>query len=227
MNARRFALTFASTVLCLAALPAQDLSGYRKFAFGADLSAVVKETGLKPSDVTTICQRPAVVQLLEWRPNSGLGATLPSERNSAKEVAFRFTDGALARVAVTYDRSSTEGLTVADMIEAISLNYGPATKTSEEMTFPSIYQEKVKVLARWEDSQYSFSLIQSLYPLTFGLVGVSKRLDALATTATEQAKAIEAREAPQKEVARREREDAESQLALEKIRQANKSGFKP
>jgi hypothetical protein len=225
INARRLML-IAPAFLCVASLVAQDLSSYRKFAFGADLAAVAKETGLKPANATTICQRPALIQDLEWRPNSALSVEQP-ERNSAKEVAFRFYNGTLARVAVTYERAATEGLTVEDMIDSVSSNYGPATKSSEEMIFPSIYREKVKVLGRWENAEYSFSLIQSLYPLTFGLVGISKHLDALANAATEQAKVIEAKGYPQKESARRDREEAESRAELEKMRLANKSGFKP
>lgn len=225
MKARSLTLVIAGTLLC-ATLQAQDLSGYRKFAFGADLPSIAKQAGLNPADAKTIYARPILIQDLDWQPRSSFTA-LPAELKSIKEVVFRFYDGALSGLSVTYDRDSTEGMTVEDMIEAVSVNFGTATKPVEEIIFPSIYAESVKVLARWEDAQYAFRLVRSSYPPTFGLVGISKRLDALTTAAIVQAKVIEVREAPQKEIERRRREEAASRVELEKVRLLNKSGFRP
>ncbi len=226
MNVRRLLLSIASVVLFVTAIPAQDLSSYRKFAFGADLAVIAKQTGLRPAEAQTICQRPQLIQSLDWQPRSTSNPS-PAELKSVKGVLFRFYNGALSSVAITYDRDSTAGMTVGDMIDAISVNYGTPTKPAEEVFFPSIYAETLKVLARWEDSEYSFRLVQSSYPAVFGLLGTSKSLDALASAALTQAKAIDAKEAPQKEIDRRQREEEASRLELEKLRQVNKIGFRP
>jgi hypothetical protein len=226
MNRTTRLAVVASTLLFVASVHAQDLSGYHKFTFGADVSAIAKQAGLKPADAKTIYQQPAMLQDLEWRPKSTHGPA-PIEAASVKDVVFSFYNGGLSRIAITYDRDSTEGMTADDVIDAVSSTYGPAAKPAEEMLFPSFYAETVKVLARWEDAQYSFSLVRSSYPLTFALVGISKRLDALAVDATTQAKIVEAKEAPQKEIDRRTREEAASRTQQEKSRQANKAGFRP
>jgi hypothetical protein len=226
MNARRLVLSIACIALFAAALPAQDLSGYRKFAFGADLPAIAKQAGMRPADAQTICQRPQLIQDLEWQPRSAAVLASP-DLKSVKQVLFRFYEGTLSSMAITYDRDSTEGLTVDDMIEAISVNYGTATRPVEEVVFPSIYGETVKVLARWEDSKSSFRLVRSTYPPVFALLGTSKSLEPLTAAALAAAKAIDIKEAPQKEIAHRQQEDEAARLELEKVRQANKLGFRP
>ena len=104
----------------------------------------------------------------------------PKQRLMAGQVYGQIPNGQLFRMVVSYDRSRTEGMTVEDMIEAISANYGTGTTPAAELIFPTIYNESVKVIARWEDSQYSFNLVRSSYQPRFGMVMFSKRLDALA-----------------------------------------------
>ena len=47
---------------------AGDLSKYRNFQLGTDLSTVAKQTGVNPSEAKVIHRRPALIQELEWRP---------------------------------------------------------------------------------------------------------------------------------------------------------------
>ena len=79
---------------------------------------------------------------------------------------------------VDYDRDNTAGLTAQDLIEAISSTYGAAVDPSAEITVPSIYgsDETVKVMARWEDANWSFNLVRFKYETSFALVAFSKRL---------------------------------------------------
>src|SRR5579872_1934970 len=73
-----------------AATWAGDLSAYRDFHFGADLSTVAKQTGASPSQAKAIHLRPALIQELAWRPRL-LSATAQTE--PAKEVVFSFYNG--------------------------------------------------------------------------------------------------------------------------------------
>ena len=58
------------------------------------------------------------------------------------------------------------------------------------------------------------------------MIAFSKRLDALARTATAEAIRLDALEAPQREIQRQQREDDKNRESLEKARQANKLNFR-
>src|SRR5712692_3903559 len=184
ISARIFAIPILWTVLSATSLGAGDLSRYREFQFGTNVLAVVKQAGVAPSEAKVIHQRPAVIQELEWQPNRYPGS---SPADSVKSIQFSFCNGDLFRMVVNYDRYKTEGLTAEDMIEAISSQYGTATTPDAEIIFPSLYHETVKVIARWEDSQYSLSLVRSSYQPSFGMIVLSKRLDTLAEAAITEA----------------------------------------
>jgi hypothetical protein len=81
---------------------------------------------------------------------------------------------------VTYDQHATHGLTAEDMVQAISTKYGIPTRPVGEISFPTneLYRSTEKVIARWEDSQYSINPVRSRFMNSFALVIFSKRLDA-------------------------------------------------
>jgi hypothetical protein len=224
ISARILAISIAWAVSWASFLCAEDLSRYRQFQFGMDPATVLKETGMRLADAKVIHARPAVIQELEWRPDRYPGA---SPADSVKSILFSFCNGELFRMVVNYDRYKTEGLTPEDMIEAISAQYGAATTPDVEIVFPSLYDETVKVLARWEDSRYSLSLVRSSYRPSFGVVVLSKRLDALAQAATVEALRLDQQEAPQREVKRQEKKDEENRIRQEKARLTNKPNFRP
>src|SRR5689334_6323478 len=85
------------------------------------------------------------------------GIQARNESDPVKDVLLSFYNGQLFRIVVNYDRYRTEGMTAADMIEAISTTYGIAAKPDAEILFPSIASENVKVIARWEDERYSLN----------------------------------------------------------------------
>jgi hypothetical protein len=113
--------------------------------------------------------------------------------------------------------------------KAISAQYGTATKPDAEVIFSSsqVYNDSEVVIARWEDSQYSFNLFRSTYQPTFGMVAFSKRLDSLARAAVAEAIRLDEQEAPQREIERQQKQDAEDRAAQEKARLGNKPNFRP
>lgn len=208
-----------------AATEAGDFSKYRDFQFGADLPTVAKQAGLNVAQAKVIHSRPALIQELEWHPQS-LGPS--AQRDSANEVVFSFYNGELYRIAISYDRYEIEGLTAADVIEAVSTLYGPPDQLPIPVKSPEDrYGDRDEVVARWQDSQYSFHLMRSSYGSTFKLIGVLKRLDSSAQAAVQEATRLDIQEAPQRDAARQASEQESARAKLEKSRLLNKPRFRP
>ena len=219
-----FALFLISAMLPTSALAA-DLSKYRDFELGTDLSTVAQQAGANPSEAKIIHDRPALIQELKWSPRP-LGSSVQTE--PAKEVIFTFYNGKLFQIAVDYDRYETEGLTAGDFVDAISATYGTAQKAPAAAPVPSgSFSEPQEVLAQWQDPQYRFELVRLSYGLTFRLVGTMKSLEAEAEAASVEAKLLDAEEAPKREAARIVSEDLAVKARLEKARLVNKPKFRP
>src|SRR5512147_2620555 len=158
-------ITIIGFVLFTACSAAQDLSSYRDFRFGASLESILSQTDMNSVDAKTIHRRPALIQELEWRIRASLDGS-STQTDSVKAIVFSFYNDELFRIVVNYNREGTEGLTDRDMIESISAKYGVATRPpAKTVTFSSsqIYNENEKVVACWEDAQYSFNLFRSSY----------------------------------------------------------------
>lgn len=206
----------------------QDLSRYREFQLGTGLLAVANQAGMKASDARVIHQRPALIQELQWRPLRALAS--PPQASPVKEILFSFYNGELFRMVVSYDQYRTEGLADEDMIETISMQYGAAARPAATVVLFSSFQvfnDHEKVIARWEDAQYSFDLFRSSYQPSFGILVRSKELDALAQSAIAEALHLDEQEAPQREIDRQKKQDAKDRAEQEKARLANKPNFRP
>jgi hypothetical protein len=222
--------TMRSSILCLAALllfapllRAQDLSKYRHFTLGMSLTSVLNRTERQMTDVNVIHSRPALIQELTWWPPNRPGASFQAD--TVEQILFSFYNRELYKISLTYDRASTEGLTALDMMNAISANYGPATKVVPEVDSAKIdsYEVKQKLVATWEDPQYSFNLVRSSFSAGFGLVIYSKRANAEAELAIAEAVKLDKQEGPQREAERQKKQTDD----LEATRQKNQKSFRP
>ena len=220
---RSVGISLAMILLSAPLIRGQDLSKYRDFPFGMSVADLSKQVDLKPLQTKLIHKRPSVIQELTWWPRESSGSSLQAD--SVWQVFFTFYNGELYRILVTYDRHATKGLTAEDMVQAISAQYGTATRPDAQISFPTneLYRSKEKVIARWEDSQYSINLFRSSFLNSFGLVMFSKRLDGEAEAAIAEAVELERQKAPQTEVARMKKE-ADN---LEVARQMNRKIFRP
>jgi hypothetical protein len=202
-----------------------DLSTYRTFQFGSDLASIAKRAGGDGAQTRVVHARPILIQELTWRPQP---IASPSQPEAAKILVFSFYDGLLFQITVDYDRYEIDGLTSDDLIDAISKDYGVATKpTAVTYASPAIYSDHEEVLAQWQDSRYRFDLVRFSYGRDFKLVGVQKALEARAQAATIEAVRLDAQDAPQREAARIAGESEAERIRLEKARTANKAKFKP
>jgi hypothetical protein len=189
-------------LLSTSQIRAQDLSMYRNFSFGMTLADISKQIDKKPSDSTMIHERPALIEELTWLPIQPYDLSRPAE--PVDQILFSFYNGALYRMLVTYEDSATKGLTDEDMIRAVSAKYGVATRpVAAVVNFPMnpSYKATEKVIARWEDPQYSVNLFRS-YGDTFALVMFTKQLDTQAGISIAESVKLEQQEAPLKEAAR-------------------------
>src|SRR5258708_3812097 len=217
------AVSIFAIVLLTPVLGASDLSRYREFQLGMNLPAVVKVVGMNSPRARVIHERPDLIQQLDWQIDQYQVTSV----DPVQSILFSFCNGELFQMVVRYDRTKTAGLTSEDMIESISANYGPATRPDADIIFPTIYDESVKVIARWEDSQYSFNLVRSSYQPSFGIVVLSKRLDAVARASIAEGLRLDAQEAPQKEIEAQKKQQESDRLSLEKARTANRPNFRP
>jgi hypothetical protein len=220
---RNSILCFAAVLLFTPLLAAQDLSKYRGISIGAKLPVVLKQTDQKLADVKSRHQNPAVIQELSWWPPMLAGVSYQAD--NVRQIVFFFQNGELYKMSVTYDRSAVEGLTEADMIKSFSGKYGaPITPAPETTASPNAHQDgEDKVIATWEDAQFSFNLVRTSFPNGFGLLIYSKKANAEAEGAIVEAVKLEEQQGPQLE-ADREKKVADD---LESARQKNLKSFRP
>jgi len=219
----RTSIALVLILLCAPLIHAQDLSKYRNFSFGMSAAAVSKLADEKQADVSVIHERPALIQELTWYPPLPFGSARLAE--PVQKVLFSFYNGELYRMLVTYDSDAVKGLTNEDMIRMLSAKYGAATRPAAEVNFPTndAYRATEKVIARWEDQQYSLNLFRSSMSETFAVVMFAKRLDAQAAAAIAESAKLELQEAPQVEAARVK----QAAVDLEAERQKNIKTLRP
>jgi hypothetical protein len=220
------------SILCFVALLATaptlnaqtvDLSKYRDFSIGASFTNVLKRTGQKLDEVMSLSERPAIPQQLTWWPANLPGT--PSRKDPVEHIVFSFCNDALYKITVTYERAATEGLTTGDMIQSLSVKYGPpASVAPQTAQNPNDrYAVRLEPVAVWEDAQYSFSLVRSSFSEDFELIVTSKRLNAEAKIATTDAAKLDEQQRPQKDAERQKKETTDLELTREK----NQKAFRP
>ena len=223
--ARALSLSILCAAIAAPLFPANDLSTYRGFRFGMSTLQAANQAGMKVSEAVMVHQQPALIQSLDFQPNLFHASAVKNDPVS--EIALTFYAGELTRMAVLYDRYKVDGMSADDMIQALSNVYGTADRTKAEIAYHSYYGEAAPVLARWEDSEYSYNLIRSDDRSSFAMVLYSKRLDALAATAIVEAVRLEALAAPQKEADRAKKQADDTQALQEKSRLSNIASFRP
>ena len=221
-GSRRLALPLSIAVLFSFQLAeGADLSRYRQFEFGMSSAEVSQLIAVERSKVVIIHRRPALVEQLEWIPYLYNG--IVNDLDPVRDMAFRFLDGQLYRIIVHYDPHKTEGMTSADLTESIAKLYGVPSSLRPHSTLSIEDGESADIVARWQDQQFSFSLVRTGYAGDFGLVAISKALDHNAKIAIAEAVRLDEQERPAREI----QQAKDISLATEKIRPVNKTNFRP
>jgi hypothetical protein len=187
------------------------------------LPELSSQVDLRPLQTKLIQKHSAVIQELTCWPGGSFDYS--RQTDSVRQIFFSFYNGELFRILVTYDQVATHGLTAEDLVQAVSTKYGTPTRPVGEISFASseMYRSTEKIIARWEDSQYSINLIRSRSLNSFALFMFSKRLDAQVQSAIAKSIKLEGQEVPQKEIDRQKKETDD----LEAARQKNRKIFRP
>ena len=225
-STRILAMSIAWVLMSSSVISGQDLSRYREFQLGMSLVTVAQQSGITP-EARVIHRRPELIQELTWEPRRSLSSPPPGD--SVRKVLLSFYNGELFRIVVSYEWDRTEGLTVEDMVEALSATYGPAMLPATEAvsSLSRVYTENDRITARWDDPQHAINLFRPSYASTFGLVVFSKRLDAMARAASLEAIRLDEQEAPERAIERKRKQEDEDRARQEKARTGNKAAFRP
>jgi hypothetical protein len=228
--ARTLGLCALGLVSLTRPLDGQTLSSYRGFELGSDLASVSGLAGLPAADAKMLHERPVRLQELEWRPSRWTAGSSAPSIDAVQQIAFGFYDDQLFRLVVQYGRQQTEGMTDADMIEAISATYG-TSRTPARAAVRQVYRLEIESgvpIARWGGPEYAVVLYRSSsYGESFRLIMTDVRLEGLAQKAEARALVLDDQEAPQREIARQKTERDAARTAGEKARIANKATFRP
>lgn len=221
-TARNILICVAAILLSVPLAYGQDLSKYRNFSLGTSLIAISRQVNERPAEASVIHQSPALIQELTWWPMPSYQST---PVDPVQQILFSFYNGALYKMVVTYDSSTTEGLTAEDMTRAISAKYGAATIpiVSAGSLGNTTYGATQAPIARWEDLQYSVILSRTSFLNSFQLVICTKQLNDQAEAASIAAAKQEREDAPQMEIARVKKAADD----LETARQNNLKSFRP
>ena len=227
MNARLTVFSAWFVVFSMPVVVAQDRSVYRDYRIGDDLRAIAEQSGVALPMARIIPYEPVGLQELQWRPQYFRGATERTE--AVARLTFGFYNDQLYRIVVDYEPLRTEGMTEADMVEAVSGAYGPP---SRRVASPRAATERAEqsadfLVAVWEDAEYSATLLRMPDSSAFRMIVASTRLGTLAQAAGAGAVRSDVHEAPAPEVPARRTEDEDGHSVQHKARLANKAAFKP
>jgi hypothetical protein len=240
-TARTLAACAFGVVLSTSGLEAQDplasqgtgapaFAAYRNFTLKSDLATVSAATRIAASEVKTIHQRPALLQDLEWRPSRWIsGSTTPST-DPVEQVLFSFYNDQLFRMVVDYGRERTEGMTDADMMEAIAAVYGaPIARVAGAAREASPAEaESGPALGRWGDAAHTVVLYRpSEYGHGFRLIVTESALAGLARKAALEGARLDQLDAPRVELERQKKARDDGRVVAEKARVVNKAAFRP
>ena len=222
-TARNILICVAAILLSVPLAYTQDLSKYRNFSLGTSLIEVSRQVNEKPAEASIIHQTPALIQELTWWPMPSYQSSTPVD--PVQQILFSFYNGALYKMVVTYDSSTTEGLSAEDMTRAISAKYGTATIpiVAAGSLGNTTYGVTQAPIAQWEDLQYSVILSRTSFLNGFQLVICTKQLNDQAEAASAAAAKQQREDAPEMAIARAKKE-ADS---LETARQNNLKSFRP
>lgn len=231
MNRSHVGVLLVCATLAAGPLCAQDLAEYRAVHLGDSVQRVLEATGAAAGAVRERHHRPALLQELEWRVGS-IGTIAGPAMDPVQRVQLSFYNDRLYRIFVSYDRTRIDGMTDADLVEAVSATYGEAitsasAKQLRELESTDIGQQQHDAVARWEDGEYSIVLVRGGYLEPLSLVILDKHLAADAAYAGVEATRLDVAERPDREAAKARQQAEEARLAQEKVRPANKAAFKP
>lgn len=204
---------------------AARFADYRGVTLGDSVATVVARLHAEPSSVRVLHEQPSLIEELTWRPSRFIsGKTVTPD--ALAEMVLTFHLGQLVRIAATYDRERTQGLTDADLNELVSGVYGLSMLPSAALS-PAAAAEGRRTVGSWRDANTSIQLWSEDRPRRAGLTVTSLIGAAVLDEAAAVAARRDAEESPKREQARLVAAAAAIVARDAKIRLDNKAKFKP
>lgn len=223
-------LIIAMVLVAIGVVRAETVAHYRAYELGSRLTAVADIAGVKASSAKVVHERPALLQTLEWTRPFAFSDGPNASKEPVEQIVFSFYNDQLFQIVVDYDRHRTEGMTDADMIAAISVEYGtPVPPSAKERSAAAVvFADAGTRIARWGDAEHPVTLYRSTY-LTggFRLIVAAGPLATLARDAESEAVRLDTRDAPSRAMARQKQDEADALASQAKARAANKAAFTP
>lgn len=207
------------------AVAQSSLSHHRDIRLGETVEVVADRFKVDRKDVKILHARPDLVEEITWQPNRYV--TGPTTQDTVAEVVMTFHANRLARMVVFYERERTQGLTDADLLEALTETYGLASLASSPTQPGRDMSTERRTFGRWEDDDTVVSLWREVYPNRVGLTITSIPADRALQQAILDGERLYLSEAPQRDTDRRAAETAAALARDEKVRLENKKKFKP
>jgi hypothetical protein len=222
-------LILGMVLVALGVVRAQTVARYRAYVLGSSVAEVAEIAQVRASSAKVVHERPALIQTLEWSRPFAFSDDATAPKDPVERIVFSFYNDQLFQIAVDYDRRRTEGMTDADMVAAISAEYGtPAPSSLKERRAETVvFADSGSRLARWGDAEHPVTLYRSAYLTNFRLTLTASGLDALARKAEAEAVRLDERDAPSRAIARQKQDEADALATQEKARVANKAAFRP
>jgi hypothetical protein len=208
---------------------AARLAQYRNFVLKSDLPSILAITGADPSEVKTTHQRPALLQDLDWRPSRWKVGSTAESTDPVELIGFSLYNNQLFRMVVDYAGARTAGMTVADMVDAISVVYGTPVERLPGAARPAsqVEIESGPPIARWGDTDHAVLLFRTTsYGDGYRLIVLDRALSDLARKAMAQGTLLDEQGAPRMEMARQKKEMDDARAATAQARLTNKKAFR-
>jgi hypothetical protein len=204
-------------------------ANYRGAFLGDPVSVVVSHFKMTLAEVSTVHERPTLVQRITWRPHRFMIDTITTPA-ALDEMEFTFHRGRLVRIVVTYDSERTEGLTDADLREAFAGTYGvPALTGKGHMAAQEIGRPiaPANVVGQWGDDRTLVLLSRLIYPRRVILTVTSIADDRAMQSAIAAGVQLDKQEALSQDLIQRVLDAGTAQERSEKARRRNKAAFAP
>lgn len=213
------------SVIAFAPLHASPVfSHYRGVTLGDSLATAITALGAEAASVKVLHERPSLIEELTWRPQRFISG-MAVAADPLAEIVLTFHVGQLVRIAATYDRDRTHGLTDEDLRELVGNVYGVALLPSRATAARPAADRGI--IGSWGDDDTRVVLWTEEYPRRSGLTitahDAAVRMDQEAAIGAGLDAAAEPRR-------RRAREAAAAAAIVDRealIRAQNKARFKP
>jgi hypothetical protein len=180
-SARLFTTAAFCVVLSAPGVARQAHPQYRTYWMGDDMSVIATQLGVAMPSVRLVPSTLGGLTELTWEAEY-VHRDTTSASSPVARLVFSFYEDQLFRIVIDYAYHRTEGMTEADMVEAISAVYGQPAKRIAPIS-PTSARGADATIARWRSGDSAVALLRVEPEAAFRAIVVSPGLEARARAA--------------------------------------------